>query len=136
MAAQGTRGRSDRKVHRKEKRPGRNVQRGEIWWASLPDPAGSDPGFRQPILVVQSDEFNASRIDTVIAVAITSNTRLGEAPGNVLLRARDSHLSESSVANVSQVVTLDRRFLAEKVGRLDARILEQVESGLKLVLDL
>jgi mRNA interferase MazF len=85
---------------------------------------------------MQSDEFNASRIETVIAVAITSNTRLAEAPGNVLLRARASRLPKSSVANVSQVVTLDRRFLTEKVGRLDARTLEQVESGLRLVLDL
>ncbi len=123
-------------MHLKEERQGRNLQRGEIWWASLPDPTGSVPGFRRPVLVVQSDEFNASRIDTVIAVAITSNTRLAKAPGNVLLQARASRLPKASVANISQVITLDRRFLTERVGRIDTRILERVESGLKLVLGL
>lgn len=114
----------------------RDIQRGEIWWASLPDPQGSAPGYRRPVLVVQSDEFNASRIGTIIAVALTSNIRLAEAPGNVLLRASDSHLPKSSVANVSQVVTLDRRCLTEKVGRLGGRALERVELGLRLVLSL
>ena len=85
---------------------------------------------------MQSNEFNASRIDTVIAVAITSNTRLAKAPGNVLLQARASRLPKASVANISQVITLDRRFLTERVGRIDTRILERVESGLKLVLGL
>lgn len=136
MAAQGPRGRKSRHVQVPSDETGRSIQRGEIWWASLPSPKGSAPGFRRPVLVVQSDEFNASRIDTVIAVAITSNTRLAQAPGNVLLKARASRLPKPSVANISQLITLDRRFLVEKVGRLDARTLEQVESGLKLVLSL
>ena len=136
MASRGARGRRDSNEDLEVERPGRNLRRGEIWWASIPDPAGSAPGFRRPVLVVQSDEFNASRIDTILAVAITSNTRLAEAPGNVLLPARASNLPKASVANVSQVITLDRRFLAERIGRIDTRTLEQVESGLRLVLAL
>lgn len=112
------------------------IQRGEIWWAELTDPRGSGPGYRRPVLVVQSDAFNRSRISTVIVVAITSNVRLAEAPGNVLLSRRDSKLPRDSVINVSQVLTLDERFLVERVGSLSDRIVEAVESGLRLVLSL
>jgi mRNA interferase MazF len=83
------------------------VQRGEIWWANLPEPTGSEPGFRRPVLVVQSDEFNQSRIATVIAVVLTSNLKLAQAPGNVLLPSKATHLSKDSVANISQVITVD-----------------------------
>lgn len=136
MASGRSRGKSSRRASPQARLPAVEVHRGEVWWASLTDPAGSAPGFRRPILIVQSDEFNASRIGTVIAVAITSNTRLAEAPGNVLLPARNSRLHKKSVANVSQVITLDRRFLSEKVGRLDPRLLARVDDGLRLALSL
>ena len=112
------------------------MQRGEVWWASLPAPKGSGPGYRRPVLVVQSDEFNRSRISTVIAVAITSNLRLGDAPGNVLLSKRSSGLRKKSVANVSQIVTLDRSYLTARVGAVANTDLAAVVAGLRLVLSL
>ena len=84
------------------------MQRGEIWWASLPEPVGSEPGYRRPVLIVQSDDFNRSRISTIIAVVITSNTRLAQAPGNVLLTKKLSGLLRDSVANISQIITVDK----------------------------
>jgi mRNA interferase MazF len=112
------------------------MQRGEVWWASLPPPEGSEPGYRRPVLIVQSEAFNRSRIGTVVVTAITSNLRLASAPGNVLLGRRQSGLSRDSVVNVSQVITLDRRFLTERIGRVPAPILARVETGLRLVLAL
>jgi mRNA interferase MazF len=112
------------------------ISRGEIWWASLPEPVGSEPGYRRPILVVQSDDFNRSRIDTIIAVGISSNLRLTQAPGNVLLPRRATGLAKDSVANVSQVITADKGFLTEYVGGLPPYLLEQVETGLRLVMSL
>lgn len=91
-------------------------QRGEIWWAVLPEPRRSESGYRRPVLVIQADSFNASRIQTVIVAAITTNLQLAEAPGNVLLPARSSGLSRDSVVNVSQLLTLDRNFLTEQAG--------------------
>ncbi len=112
------------------------MRRGEIWWASLPVPQGSEPGYRRPLLVIQSDAFNRSRIQTVVAVVITSNLRLAEAPGNVVLSARDSGLPKRSVVNVSQLVTVDRSFLTEKVGKLPADKVREIEVGICLVLAL
>jgi mRNA interferase MazF len=112
------------------------IQRGEIWWASLPEPMGSEPGYRHPVLVVQSDDFNRSRIATVVGVIITSNVRLTQAPGNIFLPKKLTSLPQDSVANVSQIVTIDKTFLTEKVGTLPSHILEQVEKGLRLVLRL
>lgn len=112
------------------------IQRGEIWWATLPEPVGSEPGFRRLVLVVQSNDFNRSRINTVIAVVITSNTRLAEAPGNVFLPKHVTGLPKDSVANVSQVITLDKSFLTEQVGSLPSPVLQQIETGLRLVLAL
>lgn len=112
------------------------ISRGEIWWAELSEPRGSKPGYRRPVLVVQANPFNRSRIATVVVVAITSNLSLADAPGNVRLPRRESRLPRESVANVSQVLTLDRRYLAERAGRLSGRLLESVESGLRLVLAL
>jgi mRNA interferase MazF len=112
------------------------VERREIWWADLAAPRGSEPGFRRPVLVVQSDGFNRSRIPTVLALAITSNLRLLDAPGNVLLRRRASGLPRDSVANVTRLVTLDRRFLAERAGRVPPRVMAEVDAGLRLVLGL
>lgn len=97
---------------------------------------GSEPGYRRPVLIVQSDDFNRSRIATVIAVVITSNTKLAQAPGNVFLPQKLTRLSKDSVANVSQVVTVDKSILTERVGVLPSNILKQVETGLRLVLRL
>jgi mRNA interferase MazF len=112
------------------------MQRGEIWWASLPEPKGSEPEFRRPVLVVQSDAFNRSRIGTVVVVAITSNTGLADAPGNVLLNRRTSGLPKPSVVNVSQVLTLDRTMLTEPVRTLPKRELTSIDNGLRLVMGL
>jgi mRNA interferase MazF len=112
------------------------IQRAEIWWAELPEPLGSEPGYRRPVLVVQSDDFNRSRIATVIAVVITSNLKLAEAPGNVYLPPKATGLPKDSVANVSQVITIDKGFLTEKIGDLPQHLIQQVEDGLRLVMDL
>lgn len=110
------------------------MQRGEIWWSALKAPSGSGPGFRRPILVIQSNEFNRSRINTVVAVVITSNLMLANAPGNVRISARASGLKKASVVNVSQLITVDKSFLARRVGTLNTRYLREVEDGLRLVL--
>ena len=112
------------------------MQRGEIWWASLREPFGSEPGFRRPVLIVQDDAFNRSRIQTVIAIAITTNLELAKAPGNVLLPKKVTSLPRESVANVSQLITIDKSFLSERVGSLPLDILEQVDAGLRMVLHL
>jgi mRNA interferase MazF len=112
------------------------ITRGEVWWAELDEPAGSEPGYPRPVLVVQADSFNRSRLQTTIAVVLTSNLRLVEAPGNVLVPRAASGLPKDAVANVSQVVTLDREFLTKRAGKLSARLLAAVDAGLKLVLDL
>lgn len=112
------------------------MMRGEIWWADLPHPRGSEPGFRRPVLVIQADSFNRSRIQTVIVAVISSNLRLADAPGNVLLPAPASGLPRDSVVNVSQLLTVDRSFLMDQVGTLSGRLLRNVVEGLRLVLDL
>jgi mRNA interferase MazF len=112
------------------------VRRGELWWASLTEPGVSGPGFRRPVLVIQSDPFNESRINTAIVVVITSNVRLAHAPGNVLLEKRQSRLPRDSVIIVSQILTIDKAFLTERVSLLHTEIMGRVEAGLKLVLGL
>jgi mRNA interferase MazF len=112
------------------------MQRGEIWWADLPDPVGAAPGYRRPVLILQSDAFNQSRIATIVVVVLTSNLRLAAAPGNVLVTTGESGLPQDSVINVSQIVTLDKSMLDMPTGQLTARRLEQVEDGVRLVLDL
>jgi mRNA interferase MazF len=113
-----------------------DIQRGEIWWADLPEPRRSEPGFRRPVLVIQADAFNRSRIQTVIVAVITGNLDLAEAPGNVLLPSRSSGLPRDSVVNVSQVLTLDRSYLIEHAGALPARLQVSVDAGLRSVLQL
>lgn len=112
------------------------IQRGEIWWADLPEPRHSEPGYRRPVLVVQADPFNSSRIHTTIVAVITTNLDLAEAPGNILLPSRVSGLPRDSVVNVSQLLTLDRNFLTEHAGRLPLRMQRAVDEGLRLVLQL
>jgi mRNA interferase MazF len=110
------------------------ISQGEVWWADLAEPSGSEPGFRRPVVVVQGDAFNRSRITTVVCVALTGNLRWADAPGNVLLSARLTGLPQDSVANVSQLVTLDRGALTERVGSLSAKKLELVLLGIDIVL--
>ena len=112
------------------------IQRGEIWWADLPGPRRSEPGYRRPVLVVQADSFNRSRIQTAIVAVITTNLDLAEAPGNVRLPARAAGLTRDSVVNVSQLLTLDRGFLAEYIGTLPSRMQRSVDEGLRIVLQL
>jgi len=112
------------------------VKRGEVWWAALPEPAGSGPGLRRPVLILQSNPFNDSRISTVIVAVITSNLALAEAPGNVRLVRSDSGLSKASVVNVSQVLTLDRTLLSSRVKTLPGNAMQQVSEGLRQVLGL
>ena len=112
------------------------IARGEIWWADLAEPRGSDPGFRHPILILQADAFNRSRLRTVVGVVVSSNTRLLDAPGNVLLPAKAVGLPRDSVVNVTQFVTVDRDYLAERAGKVPSKTLARVEAGLRLVLDL
>ena len=112
------------------------IRRGDVWWADLEEPVGSSPGFRRPLVVVQSDAFNRSRIQTVIAVVLTPNFRLLDAPGNVLVSSRQTGLPKDSVANVSQVVTVDREVLTERIGSLDSPTMTAIARGLRLVLGL
>ncbi len=112
------------------------IERGEIWWADLGEPRGASPGLTRPILIIQSDFFNRTQINTVVAAIITTNLLLAKMPGNVLLTERASGLKEESVLNVSQLFTLDRSDLLEYVGTLSERKMEQVEKGLRLVLSL
>jgi len=112
------------------------MKRGEVWWASLPEPTGSGPGFRRPVLVVQSDPFNQSRISTVVIAVVTSNLALAEAPGNVRLAKSEAGLPKPSVVNVSQVLTIDRELLTLRVKVLSSRTMQRVDEGLRLVLGL
>lgn len=110
------------------------IAQGEVWWAELPVPTGSGPGFRRPVVVVQCDALNRSRIATVVCVPLTSNLVWAEAPGNVLLLARATNLPRDSVANVSQVVTVDKTLLKERVGKLPRSKMELLLSGIDVVL--
>ncbi len=112
------------------------MQRGDIWWATLRSPTGSEPGYRRPVLIIQSDDFNKSRINTVVVAILTSNLRLQSAPGNVFLSKRSTKLSKDSVTNVSQIVTLDKSFLTERISRLSTDKMKYVDDGLRLVLNL
>ena len=112
------------------------MRRGEIWWGSLPEPTGSGPGFRRPLLIVSANSFNDSGISTVVAVVVTSNLRLAEAPGNVRLPIKGNGLAKASVANVSQIITVDKTFLTERIGRINPRLLAEVDHGLRLVLSI
>lgn len=113
---------------------GRTITQGDIWWASPWEPRGSDPGHRRPVLVVQQTAINLSAIQTVLAVAVTSNTRLADAPGNVLLPSVKSGLPKPSVANVSQIITLDKGFLSDYVATLTEDLLNQVLTGIQFII--
>ena len=112
------------------------IKRGEIWWAELSDPIGSEPRYRRPVVVIQSNEFNDSNIATIIVAVITSNLSLASAPGNVKLPVKNSKLSKKSVVNVSQLITIDKIFLTEKVHCLSKNLIEQIDDGIRIVLKL
>jgi mRNA interferase MazF len=106
----------------------------EVWWADLADPIGSSPGYRRPIVVIQSDPLNRSQLATVVCVVLTSNLRWSIAPGNVLLSAKQTGLDRDSVANVSQLVTIDKRQLTDRVGKIPKRQMEAIFSGIDLIM--
>jgi mRNA interferase MazF len=110
------------------------ISQGEVWWADVRPPAGSEPGFRRPVAIVQGDALNRSRIATVVCVPLTSNLKWADAPGNVRLNARATSLSKDSVANVSQILTLDKTFLTVRVGKLSTAKMELVLSGIDVIL--
>jgi mRNA interferase MazF len=110
--------------------------RGELWWADLGIPIGSEPGYKRPIIVIQDDAFNRSKIQTVIAASITTNLNLAEAPGNVYLDTDESGLPKNGVINISQISTIDKRRLTEKVGLLSQSLMAEIDYGIKLVLNI
>jgi mRNA interferase MazF len=112
------------------------VKRGDIWWASLDKPRGSEPGYRRPVVIISSNEFNQSIIRTVIVAIVTSNLRLSDAPGNFSISKKESGLPKESVVNVSQILTLDKLFLSNKVGTLPEKKILLLNEGLKLVLSI
>jgi len=112
------------------------MKRGELWWAALPAPAGSAPGYRRPVVIVQANPLNESRIATVMAVAVTSNLALADAPGNVRMARSESGLSKASVVNVSQVVTIDRTLVTQRIRALPGDVMRAVDEGLRMVLAL
>ena len=110
------------------------ISQGDVWWADLPDPTGSGPGFRRPVVVVQGDSLNHSRIATVVCIPLTSNIKWANAPGNVSLSPRLTGLPKDSVANVSQILTLDKTLLTDRTGKLPRPQLGLVLSGIDVVL--
>jgi mRNA interferase MazF len=110
------------------------IAQGEVWWADLAEPVGSAPGYRRPVIVLQSDPLNRSQIATVVCVVLTSNLGWSIAPGNVLLAAKHTGLDRDSVANVSQLVTIDKRQLTERVGKVPRKQMEGVFSGIDLIM--
>ncbi len=112
------------------------IRRGEIWWADLPEPTGSGPGYRRPVLIIQDDHFNDSLISTVVVSVISSNTKIATAKGNVLITPRQSGLSKDSVVNVSQLLSIDKSLFLERVETLSESKMEQVNDGLRTVLSL
>ena len=111
------------------------IAQGEIWWADLAEPVASEPGYRRPVIIVQGDPLNRSRIATAIVVPLTSNMEWAGAPGNVLLTAEQTGLSKDSVANVSQIVTLDKRTLTERVSKLPRSKMDLILSGIDIAFD-
>ena len=112
------------------------VERGEIWWTDSPEPKGSMPGFRHPVLILQANNYNQSGLSTIIGAVITTNLRLENMPGNVRIIPRQSGLTEDSVVNVTQIVTANKTDLLEFVDTLSERKMEQIDKGLRLVLSL
>lgn len=109
------------------------ISRGEVWWANLPEPVGSEAGYRRPVLIIQINRFNRSRLATLLAVSVTTNLALADLPGNVAVPALVAGLPQESVVNITQVITVDRNFLDAQIGQLPAEFLRRVEDGLRLI---
>ena len=112
------------------------MKRGEVWWATLPEPVGSEPGGRRPVLVISSDTYNLTSIRTVLIVAFITNMKSANMPGNVFVTTDESGLPRDAVVNVTQVLTADRSFLTERVGMLEENVFELVRDGLRQLLEL
>ena len=112
------------------------MKKGEIWWASLSEPRGSEPGFRRPVVIISSNAFNDSNINTCLVAVLTSNLHLANAPGNIKITKKASKLSRDSVINVSQILTVDKSFLTEKISNLNPQYANALNDGLKLVFGL
>ena len=110
------------------------IYRGEVWWANLPNPIGSEPGYRRPVIIVSNDGFNCSEIGTIIAVILTSNVELAQAPGNIYLSKNKTGLQKDSVVNISQIITIDKTFLIDKISDLEQNLMDRIDEGLRLVL--
>ncbi len=110
--------------------------KGEIWWANLPKPRISEPGYKRPVLIIQSDSFNKSKINTVICAVITSNISLAKAPGNIHLKKAESKLLKESVINVSQIITIDKSLLSKYVCTLNKELVKRIDYGIKIALDI
>ena len=110
------------------------MQRGEIWWASLREPLGSEPGYRRPVVIISTDDMNLSSIKTVLTAILTTNLNLANAPGNVAVSADETGLAKASVVNVSQLVTVDKAFMTEYVGIVEADTMIKVAAGLRLIM--
>jgi mRNA interferase MazF len=111
------------------------IHQGDIFWVDLPIPVASEPGFRRPLVVIQNNVFNYSRISTVMVCGLTSNLRLAAAPGNILLEPGEAHLPKQSVVNVSQIFTVDRSQLGDIIGTLSPRRVRQILDGIQLVIE-
>lgn len=112
------------------------IRRGDVWWADLPDPSGSEPGYARPVVVVQADWANQGSVNTVIVVTLSTNQALAAAPGNVELSAAATGLRRTSVANVSQVITLNKNGLRDRRRTLPTSVMRAIDEGLLLVLEL
>jgi len=111
------------------------IKQGDVFWVDLSEPSGSEPGYRHPHVVIQNNVFNRSRINTVVVCALTSNLKRAQAPGNVMLEKREANLPKQSVVNVSQIFTVDKRDLDEKIGTLSRRRVRQILDGVRLVIE-
>lgn len=109
------------------------ISQGEVWWAELPEPTGAGPGFRRPVVIIQGDALNRSRLSTVVCIPLTSNLKWEAAPGNVLLLAKQTGLPKESVANVSQIITLDKQLLTERAGKVSRAKLELILAGIDII---
>ena len=112
------------------------MNRGEIWLVELTEPIKSEPGYKRPVVIIQAVSFNISKINTIICVVITSNLKLSEAPGNILLPSKTTGLSKDSVINISQIITIDKSMLVEKIGELTNKQIIKLNESLKIVLDI
>lgn len=111
------------------------IRQGDVFWVTLREPAGSEPGYRHPYVVVQNNLFNASHINTAVVCAVTSNLRRAEAPGNVLLNTGEANLPKRSVVNVPQIVTLDKGMLSERIGTVSAARMQEILEGIRLLIE-